>query len=233
MTRSRLSFVAAGTALVLACAAPARAQSAAPAEAPMPQENPAKIQAFRFEAMLRNAIELAGQRLAQQARKIAPDLTLHVAEPAVARGVRLQSYGFYFDVQAPNITSSMMVWGMMRGPRPLPANPVTPVRNGGAEAPLASPGAPVANFDPDQAYTTFVREAMIDSILDESNMLLLGPNEFLTVAVSGVEQPIPNTLYRASAVRLLLTIRASDLTEFRQGRLTREDVKRRIEQDRF
>jgi hypothetical protein len=226
VTRSTLTLVAASTAVLLACG-PAWAQDAPP------QENPAKLQAFRFEAMLRNAIEMAGQRLAQQARRVAPDLTLQVSEPAIARGVKLTGYGFHFDVQAPDITSTMIVWDMMRGPRPQSTRPVTPI-SGGSEGPIGPgpTGPPTAVFDPDQAYTTYVKEAVIDSLLDDSSMLALGPNEFLSVAVSGIEQPT-NVLYRRSADKLVLTIKGSDLTDLRQGRITREQAKERLTQERF
>jgi hypothetical protein len=208
------------------------AQAPAPADGPQ-QENPAKLQAFRFESMLRNAIEIAGQRLAQQARKIAPDLTLHVSEPAVARGLKLAGYGFVFDVQAPNISSSMLVWDMqLQRSRPQVSGPVTPIRGSVDGLPAAAP-APIVNFDPDQAYTAYVKDALIDSILDESSMLVLGPGEFLTVAVSGIDQPTPNQLYRTNSAKMILTIRAADLIEFRQGRLTRDQAKEKLAQERF
>jgi hypothetical protein len=237
VTRATFTNVAAGALILLLCARGDALEAQQPSPTPpqpasaAPRENPAKLQAFRFEAMLRTAIEMAGQRLAQQARLVAPDLTLQVSEAAVARGVKLSAYGFYFDVQAPDITSQMIVWDMQRGPRPQNARAMTPV-SGGAEQPTSS-STPVVNFDPDQAYTTYVKEALIDSVLDDSSALTIAPTEFLTVAVSGIDPPTPNVLYRRSIDKLVLTIRGADLIDFRQGRITREQAKERMTQERF
>jgi hypothetical protein len=196
------------------------------AQAPSPVEHPNKQHAVRFEAALRTAVELAGQRLAQQARQVAPDLILQ-GEPAVARGVKLASYGFYFDVQAPEITSTLLVWDMMQRPRTGPQ----PVRNGGVVPPATNPA--IVPFDPDQAYTTYVKEALVDALLDDSAILPLGAGESLTVAVSGIDHPNSNPLYRTSSARLVMTIRSESLVELRQGRITREQARERVAFERF
>lgn len=196
---------------------PARAAGQMPVPGPV-AENSAKEKAMRFERSLRGAIELAGERLAQQARQVAPGLTLELSEPAIARGVQLDAYGFYFDVQAPNITSTMMVLDMMMqrraGPQTVSATTVVP-------------------FDPDKAYTSFVKDALIDTLLDESAILSLSPGEHLTVAVSGIDSRDPNPLNRMTSAKLVLTILATDLIDLRQGRITREQAKDRITQKRF
>ena len=45
---------------------------------------------------------------------------------------------------------------------------------------MAPPPADVAAFDPNASYSAFVREALIDAILDSSGMLKLQDNEHLT-----------------------------------------------------
>ena len=92
---------------------------------------------------------------------------------------------------------------------------------------------PLPTFDPDREYTTYVRAALIDAMLDSSGVLSVTPGEHLTVVVSGIEQPSPNPLYRSNSSKLMLTIAASDLLELRQGRLTREQAKERIVAERF
>ena len=237
---NRSHRVLSGLGIVLLSATTAAAQSGVPAE------NPAKSQAFLFERALRSAIEVGGQRLAQQALVIVPDLTLMASEPAVVRGVKLTGYGFMFDVQAPNITSTLMVWDMMRQQRPatpegrpgqVDARQIASEGRVAATGPVApdpmvtSPAA--APFDANRAYTNHIREALIDAVLDSSTVLQLAPDEKLTVVASGIDQPNSNPLYRASEGKLVLTIKASDLIEFRQGRLTREQAKERITQERF
>jgi len=198
------------------------------AQAPDQAENPARSQAFVFERALRGAVELGGQQLAKRALVMVPELTLSTEE-AIVRGVKLSGYGFYFDVQAPSIESNVILLDMMARQR------------GGMSRPVSATGTvagdpmvvPVPAFDPDREYTTFVRASLIDAMLDSSGVLLVAPGEHLTVVVSGIDQPSPNPLYRANSNKLILTIEASDLMEWRQGRLTREQAKERIVQERF
>lgn len=211
-------------AAIVAAMAPAVAR----AQAPEQPENPARSQAFVFERALRGAVELGGQRLAKRALVMVPELTLSTEE-AIVRGVKLSGYGFYFDVQAPSIESNVILLDMMARQRSGLSRPVS-----AAGAVAADPMAvPTPAFDPDREYTTFVRAALIDAMLDSSGVLVVVPGEHLTVVVSGIDQPSPNPLYRANSNKLILTIAASDLMEWRQGRLTREQAKERIVEERF
>ena len=73
----------------------------------------------------------------------------------------------------------------------------------------------------------------MDALLDSSAVLIdLGPDESLTVAASGIDQPNANPLYRGTEDKLLLTIKASDLLELRQGRITRDQARQRVTQER-
>lgn len=213
------------------------------AQGPAPADNPAKSQAYRFEMALRSAVEDGGRRLAQQALAMAPELRLEADAPAVVRSFRLPGFGLFFDVQAPNITSTVMVWDMRRRLAPSAESTSGPAvsnvssgRVGAATAPVEPDpmvGAAAPAFDANRAYTTYVREALVDALLDSSAVLLdLGPDERLTVAASGIDQPNANPLYRGAEDKLLLTIRASDLLELRQGRITRDQARQRITQER-
>ncbi len=209
------------------------------AQVPQQAENPAKSQAFLYEIALKGAIGVAGQRLAQQALAVVPEFTLETAEPAVVRGVRLGGFGFFFDVQVPDITSSMMVFDMMNRQRARPQpneSPVQPVAGSGevASGPLARPAmAGAVPFNPDRAYTGYVKDALIDALLDSSGVLTLAPEERLAIAVSGIDQPNSNPLYRSVERKLVLTIKASDLQDLRAGRISRDQVKERITQEPF
>jgi hypothetical protein len=89
------------------------------------------------------------------------------------------------------------------------------------------------SFDTDREYTTYVRSALIDAMLDSSGMFSISPEERLTVVVSGIDHPAPNPLYRANSQKLILTISGSDLIGLRQGRLSRDEAKERIVEERF
>lgn len=208
------------------------AQAAAQA-APDAAENPARSQVLLFERTLRGAVEAGGQQLAKQALVIAPELTLSTEE-AVVRGVRLTDYGFYFDVQVPGIESTVMVWNMMSRARArAQASSRTVSANGGVvEAdPMAND---VPTFDPDREYSTHVRNAILDVILDSAAVLNMAPGERLTVAVSEADdRRNVNPLYRTNPAKLILSIQGVDLIELRQGRITREQARQRILEDRF
>lgn len=193
-------------------------------------ESPARSQAFVFERILRGAVETGGQLLAKRALMLVPELTLSTEE-ATVRSVKLRGYGFYFDVQVPNIQSTVLLLDMMaaRQRRGLPSQTVA--ATGVIESDPMTVEPPT--FDTDREYTTYVREALIDAILDSSGVLSVSADERLTVVVSGIDHPNPNPLYRANSQKLVLTIAGSDLLDLRQGRLTRDQAKERIAEERF
>jgi hypothetical protein len=216
-------LVAAATVVVMY---PAVARTQAPEQA----ENPARTQAFVFERALRGAVELGGQQLAKRAAVLFPEFILSTEE-ATARGVQLRGYGFYFDVQVPDIQSTTIVLDMMaaRQRRGGPSQPVSALGSVSDDPMTVAP--PV--FDTDREYSAYVRAALIDTLLDSSGVLSLSPGEHLTVAVSGIERRGPNPLYRPDSGKLMLTIAATDLAELRQGRITRDEAKARIAAERF
>jgi hypothetical protein len=221
-----VAVLAAG-AVVVGAHAPLQAQQQPPA--------PDSVRAaFAYETVLRTAVSLGGRRLADQARQVVPEVIL-TTEPAIVRGLRLANYGFLFDVQAPDIQSTLLVWDMMRSPlmQPGRGGPAQNVAQGRAAATGVvedDPMEPPA-FDPSTAYSSYVREALIDAMLDNSTGLPLGPEDRLTITASGIEQADANPLYRSP--KLILTISGADLQAFRQGRLDREQAKARIVEDRF
>lgn len=200
------------------------------AQGPEPPENPARTQAFVFERALRGAVELGGQQLAKRALVLFPEFILSTEE-ATVRGVKLGGYGFYFDVQVPDIQSTTIVLDMMaaRQRRGGPSQPVSAM--GGVTDDPMTVAAPV--FDTNREYSAYVRAALIDALLDSSGVLLMSAEERLTVAVSGIERRGPNPLYRSDSGKLILTILGSDLVELRQGRISREQAKERIVEERF
>jgi hypothetical protein len=218
------SGVSVGKRVLVAAAAALMVPGLAVAQAQTVPENPARSQAFVFERALRGAVELGGQQLAKRALVMAPEFLLSTEE-ATVRGVKLNGYGFYFDVQVPDIQSTMIVLDMMaaRQRRGGPSQPVSSLGNVEDDPMTVSPA-----FNTDREYSTYVREAVIDAMLDSSGVLSIAPEERLTVAVSGIERRGPNPLYRSESGKLIMTIVGGDLIDLRQGRLSREDVKKRI-----
>ena len=72
-----------------------------------------------------------------------------------------------------------------------------------------------------------VRSALIDTVLDNALVLPLSAADTLEIFASGSDTG-PNSLYRTALRKLTLTVSGADLLEFRQGKLTRDEVKGRI-----
>jgi hypothetical protein len=231
----------------MAMAWPISAAGQTPAPAPPPAaDDAAKSAVFAFATSLRGAVLVGGQKLAQQASTVVPELVLAPSEQPTVRGVKLDGWGFFFDVQIPEIwNSTMMVWDMYnqlrqtRGAVPPPgtSGPAQPV----ADRATVSAAGPVEP-DPmaselatqggrDRLYSNYVRGALIDALLDSTAVLPLGPNDRVTIAASGIDQPGSNPLYQER--KLILTIKGLDLQELRQGRITREEAKARVVEGRF
>jgi len=204
-------------------------------------DNPARPAVFTYEMALRVAVLAGGRKLADQASALVPEAVLAVTEQPIVRGYPLPGWGYFFDVQAPNIQTTVMVLDMVSqsrraraaaaggdaGTLPVSDRTVGPATAEAApnSSGLATPGGA------DRAYSGFVREALIDALLDSSAVLTLKPEDRLTIAASGIDQPGSNPLYQSR--KLMLTISGLDLLEFRQGKITRDEAKARIVEGRF
>ena len=87
--------------------------------------------------------------------------------------------------------------------------------------------------DPNEAYTQEVRAAVIDAMIENSAQLGLGDNEWLTVAARDNAPTGPFMSGDPNAVTLVLRVKGADLSEFRAGRLTLEQVRSRVEVNEF
>jgi hypothetical protein len=94
-------------------------------------------------------------------------------------------------------------------------------------APAAPANDPVLN-NPDEAYRTEIREALIDAMLEHSRSLAIGANEWLTVAARRSDDR-PHLGIDTDAGTVVLSVKGSDLTAFLGGQLTPEEARSRIE----
>src|SRR6478735_7166159 len=101
---------------------------------------------------------------------------------------------------------------------PLPANaPAAPT----AEAPAEAMG------DPSAAYEDEVKQALADAMLDYAGALQLPATEWVTVAARDAGyMAFPDTV--SDMVTVTLSVRVSDLVDFRAQRLTREQARARV-----
>jgi outer membrane murein-binding lipoprotein Lpp len=87
--------------------------------------------------------------------------------------------------------------------------------------------------DPSDAYTEEVKAAVVDAMIENSGPLVLGDNEWLTVAARDNAPTAPFQSGDPDVVTLVLRVKGSDLSAFRAGRLTLEQVRSRVQIGEF
>jgi hypothetical protein len=226
---------------MLAAAAPVGAQQSV---------DPLRSQIVTFEDVLRRAIEMAGETLStqvkQQLRTPVPiQFGFDPAEPVV-RGWPIEAFGYHFVVQVPDVAQAGMLvlrmWELPQQAVPAPRPPegsAQPVAAAGGvvkDDPMGGraagpqPAASAVRFDPNAAYRENVRAALIDAIINNPGVLSLRATDTLAVSASGVGQ---SALSRARSTRVTLYISGADLAGLRDGRLTREEARKRIREQSF
>jgi hypothetical protein len=89
--------------------------------------------------------------------------------------------------------------------------------------------------DPNRAYTEAVTRALVDAMIDYSAPMQIGFDQWLTVAARDDEgrdslaPPDP----MEEVVTMIYRIKGSDLQEYRQGRIDRDEVRRRVQVSQF
>lgn len=86
-------------------------------------------------------------------------------------------------------------------------------------------------FEADKEYGARVTEAIMDAMIDNSVGLTIAPNEWLTLAVSAMDEVNSRALIIER--KRILRINGADLLDLRQGKITREQAKTRIELSTF
>jgi hypothetical protein len=262
-------------------AAPAQVQTvpgmpAAPAVSPSPAQRRRDVKIM--EGILANAVKAGAEDLSRR-MQIAEPGSLFVTGTARARGIALDGYGVFFDVDVPMMRQSVL-WTTrqlieqdfrtklqqfiatapnpearrlaeqrlraLNAQSPPPQNnagSITPVANGttvdtaappppgrveGATVDAPGPVVPTMDpRDPNEMYTDAVKMALIEAMLNYSGALRLGDTESLTVAARDSEGSLtPGAIDDSSTI--VLTINGRDLNAFRSGKLSREELLKRV-----
>jgi len=192
--------------------------------------DPAKPQVQTFEMVLRTAVETGGQSFARQAAEITPDiaeLSFSTGESPIVSGIADHQLGlFVFQVQVPSVSLTLQAMNLIMSRPPL----------GRPGARVAADSLPVAERRDAQVarpdlvaiYRAAVRDALVDAIVDNSGGLPLATSDTLLVYASGIDPGMQPSLLRAPTNKLVLKASGADLMEYRQNRITRDEVKRRI-----
>lgn len=83
--------------------------------------------------------------------------------------------------------------------------------------------------DPNEAYRTQIREALIDTMLEHSRGLSVASEELLTVAARGIADRPRLTAADTDGRTHILSVRGADLTAFLGGQITRDEARRRVQ----
>jgi hypothetical protein len=109
-------------------------------------------------------------------------------------------------------------------------------RNAAAPPAAATPNPAVALAareailsDPNEAYRTQIREALIDTMLEHSRGLSIAPEELLTVAARGIEDRPRLASADSDGRTHVFSVRGADLTAFLGGQITRDEARQRVQ----
>jgi hypothetical protein len=241
--------VIASAALVVAQAPPPPPQQPLPAPAPATPEivnSSIKSQVETYEFVLQRALDKAQMKLANWASDISPGVLLvRAAAPSVS-SVYLPDNSIAFNIDIAEIlpASVQLLNRFQKDPSPSSGNsgkavnaagglvnpdPVVPPTKS-APAPATPSGVPL---NPNQQYSDFVREALIDALVDEGWITPVIAGQWLTVQVTPRDVAVQNMLYRNQSRRLILSIRGDDLDKLRNKTLTRDEALKRVVDRRF
>jgi hypothetical protein len=95
----------------------------------------------------------------------------------------------------------------------------------------AGASAAVVPTDPDEAYTAEVRVALVEALLDHA--FSIEPHQWFTVAARGNDRGLLSANHPYEVMTLILRIRGEDLIAFREGRISREEARGRVEAKDF
>ena len=192
----------------------------------------------RFQSAVQSAVENGASRLADRAEQLvkgAVELALN-GRPQI-NPVFIPQVGYHYDVQVPDILgSSYALWmftfkrqqerATLTSNRP-PDDKVT--ATGVVKPDPVVGGTPT--FDPNVEYAMFVRQELIEAMVESSNLLPLKPEEWLIVSARVPADVQANVLSHHR--RIVMQVLGSDLIAFRAKQLTKDQVKERIHEFRY
>ena len=193
-----------------------------------PEETRRQIDAF--ELSLRGAIDSAAAKVNNRLKEVLPEGTqfqLQFQAPTLVTGVLMPDGDAVFHVLIPGIdATTLRVANMLMPTRRISSS------GGGASvgetAPLPSGVKPMT--DPDQEYTDFAREALLNAVLENPLQIALDRK---VVVIAGELQPQGPSPFRPRSRSLILQISGEDLIAFRTNRISRDDAKARIKESRY
>jgi hypothetical protein len=182
-------------------------------------------QVVAMEGLLATAVRNAASAAARQMQAVEPGVQ-YFTGIALAKGYYLEDYGVFFHVDIPGVSPYAQLRMMLDN---MAGNPGFGDRDRGLAQPARAVGGRSIAFDPDAAYVLAVQQRLIDTMLDYR--IDLHPDEWLTVAARDGEAPPPGQI--VDSATMILRVRASDLADYFAGRITRAEIRARVEVREF
>jgi len=232
------------TALLCAAGTVAAQERPQPSTSPEIQLQQRRFQFKLMESVLENAVRQGIQEVADRVQGVMPTSMLFFGMPK-ANGFPLEPFGVVFDVEIPEIRESAVLLNQF--PRPslgvlAPQNVATGAgAPGTARATGVVPDDPMARSpvtsdpflaDPDKFYRDVITEKLVNVMLDYTTTLAIPEGQWLSVVARGEEAPIQTSLLDDSRT-LILRAKGEDLAQFHAGKITREEMRKRIVQSDF
>lgn len=93
-----------------------------------------------------------------------------------------------------------------------------------------APPNPAAYDDPEEHYTREVKAALVDAMIENSGPIALGADEWLTIAARDNVPRDPLIPTDAADTRsVIFRVRGSDLASYRAGRMTLDEIRKKVE----
>jgi len=205
-----------------------------------PLSDAARNQVEGFVGSLRLAIDSAASKLNERARQAWPGVVIRLdyQTPPIVTGVLLPDSGAIFHVLIPAIAdvdwklAAMIAARRATPPPPQGISGGRTVANGTVADP--DPATPVVPplTEPDKEYTTFMRLALIDALVDHALSLPIPSGQYLTVIADELPSQ-PLSPFDPRSRTLILQLKSEDLVALRENRITRDEAKSRIKESKY
>ncbi len=206
-----------------------------------PLSDATRNQVEGFERILRGAIDSAASKLNERARQAWPGVVIRLdyQTPPIVTGVLLPDSGAIFHVLIPAIADVDWKLAAMIAARRAAAPPPPGIVAGGrtvangtvADPDPSTPAVPPLT-EPDKEYTTFMRLALIDALVDHALSLPIPSGQYLTVIADELPSQ-PLSPFDPRSRTLILQLKSEDLIALRENRITRDEAKARIKESRY
>jgi hypothetical protein len=97
-----------------------------------------------------------------------------------------------------------------------------------ARSPAPAGDAPNVLDDPGTAYTTLVKTALVDAMLEYGTSIPISDNEFLTIAARDNQDSRIGGDDPYDVTTIVLRVKGSDLAAYKAGRITRDEAVKRV-----